>query len=143
MKWRIAKRAISLACVAAVLMSAPGCMGGPNRPVRQSGSRDNSQEQTPANVVPASDLPPPEEPQLAEPGDWAADFNDAQIACYQGSMSACDSIWLSDRVLIDSWLDDYGFLCGGRYRVDVGSARLARTREYDHMRCTEIYPGHD
>jgi hypothetical protein len=143
MTWGIAKVAASFVCIAAVLMSTPGCMGDVNRPARQSGSRDNSQDRTQANVEPASDLPPPEEPQLAEPGDWAADFNDAQIACYQGSMSACDSIWLSNRVLIDSWLDDYGFLCGGRYRVDQGSARLARTREFDHMRCTEIFPGHD
>ena len=36
------------------------------------------------------DLPSPIEPSLAEPGDWAADFNDAQVACYNGSMSACD-----------------------------------------------------
>ena len=40
------------------------------------------------------DLPSPIEPSLAEPGDWAADFNDAQVACYNGSMSACDSICL-------------------------------------------------
>jgi hypothetical protein len=143
MTWRIAKMTASFVCVATVLVSTPGCMGDVNRPARQSGSRVNSQEQNPAEVVPASDLPPPEEPQLAAPDDWAADFNDAQIRCYQGSMSACDSIWLSDRVLIDSWLDDYGFLCGGRIRVEQGSARLARTREFDHLRCTEIFPGHD
>src|SRR5438034_7639067 len=40
-----------------------------------------------------SDLPAPQEPQLAEAGDWAADFNQAQMACYEGHMRACDSIW--------------------------------------------------
>lgn len=54
------------------------------------------------------------EPQLAQPGDWAADFNDAQIACYQGSMQACDSIWMNDRVLMDTFLYNYGRTCGGR-----------------------------
>jgi len=44
----------------------------------------------------ADDLPPPSEPMLAERGDWAADFNEAQIACFKGSMSACDAIWLSN-----------------------------------------------
>jgi hypothetical protein len=33
-----------------------------------------------------SDLPAPQEPQLAEAGDWAADFNQAQMACYEGHM---------------------------------------------------------
>lgn len=45
-----------------------------------------------ALASPADDLPPPSEPLLTEPDDWAADFNDAQVACYNGSMGACDSI---------------------------------------------------
>lgn len=53
----------------------------------------------------AGNLPPAaEEPRLAEPGNYYADFNEAQIACYEGSMRACDVIWLSDRILLDSWL---------------------------------------
>ena len=47
------------------------------------------------DTVFAEDLPAPSEPWLAEPGDWAADFNEAQVACFNGSMSACDGIWLS------------------------------------------------
>ncbi len=80
---------------------------------------------------PADDLPPPSEPWLAEPGDWAADFNDAQTACYNGSMGACDSIWLSQRVLIDTPLHNYGYTCGGR--VDRRGV----------VHCTEIFPGHE
>ena len=48
------------------------------------------------------ELPEAAEPWLAEEGDWAARYNQAQIACYQGSMKACNSIWLDDRVLSDT-----------------------------------------
>jgi hypothetical protein len=75
-----------------------------------------------------SGLPSAEEPWLAEPGDWAADFNQAQVACYRGSMRACDSIWLSRRVLMDTWLYSYGRTCGGRVSLDelrsAGAFRL-------------------
>jgi len=83
----------------------------------------------------ADDLPSAEEPWLAEPGDWAADFNDLQIACYQGSMSACDAIWLDGRVLLDSLLGQYGRTCGGR--VDIDEIRRA------DLSCTEAFPGHE
>ena len=71
----------------------------------------------------ADDLPPPSEPMLAERGDWAADFNQAQITCFKGSMSACDAIWLSKRVLQDTFLYNYGRTCGGR--VSLGELRRA------------------
>ena len=83
----------------------------------------------------ADDLPAAQEPWLAEPGDWAADFNDAQVGCYQGSMSACDSIWLDQRVLLDTFLDKYGRSCGGR--VDIREIQRA------NLTCTEYFPGHD
>jgi hypothetical protein len=80
----------------------------------------------------AGDLPMPEEPWLAQPGDWAADFNRAQIACYEGSMRACDLIWLNERVLLDSWLGKYGRSCGGRANLRaIGRANLS---------CTEAFP---
>ena len=83
-----------------------------------------------------SDLPEPQEqPRLAEPGDWAADFNQLQIACYEGHMGACDSIWKSDRVLFDTWLFNYGRTCGGR--VDLREIRRA------DLTCTEAFPGHE
>ena len=47
----------------------------------------------------SDDLRAPSQPLLAEPGDWAADFNEAQLACYKGSMSACDGIWLSNALI--------------------------------------------
>src|SRR5687767_13691730 len=54
------------------------------------------------------ELPTPEEPWLAEQGDRWAEYKELQIACYQGSMSACDSIWLDERLLLDSLLSKYG-----------------------------------
>ena len=83
----------------------------------------------------AGSLPSAEEPWLAEAGNWAADFNQAQIACYQGSMRACNSIWLNQRVLLNSWLGKYGRTCGGR-------AELRAIRRAD-LRCTEAFPGYD
>jgi hypothetical protein len=83
----------------------------------------------------ASQLPPAAEPSLAQQGDWAADFNQAQIACYEGSMKACDAIWLNDRVLLDSWLGQYGRTCGGR--ADLRAIRRA------NLSCTEAFPVHE
>lgn len=62
-------------------------------------------------------LPPAQEPQLAEPGDRYAFYNQAQIACYRGSMKACDSLGLNDRILMDSLLAQYGRTCGGRVNL--------------------------
>jgi len=84
----------------------------------------------------AGNLPPAaEEPRLAEPGNYYADFNEAQIACYEGSMRACDVIWLSDRILMDSWLGQYGRTCGGR--ADLRAIRRA------NLTCAEAFPGNE
>ncbi len=82
----------------------------------------------------SDNLPEAAKPSLAESGDPYSDFNQAQIACYEGSMKACDSIWLSDRVLMDSWLGKYGRTCGGR--VDLRAIRRA------NLTCAEAFPGH-
>jgi hypothetical protein len=80
------------------------------------------------------ELPDAAEPQLAEEGDWAARYNQAQIDCYKGSMKACDSIWLDDGVLMDTFLYNYGRTCGGR--VDL------RTIRREDLTCAEAFPGH-
>ncbi|PNG27914.1 hypothetical protein CR492_03225 [Methylocella silvestris] len=89
------------------------------------------------------DLPSPIEPSLAEAGDWAADFNDAQIACYNGSMNACDSLWLSKRVLMDTFLWQYGRTCGGR--VDLAALRSAGAFRLGgpDLHCTDIFLGRE
>jgi hypothetical protein len=50
-------------------------------------------------------------------------------------MRACDSIWVSDRVLLDSFLYEYGRTCGGR--VEIREIRRA------NVTCTEAFPGHE
>src|SRR5262245_65173385 len=70
----------------------------------------------------ADDLPSPSEPMLAERGDWAADFNQAQITCFKGSMSACEAIWLSKRGLQDTFIDSDGGTCVAH----VSSVELGR-----------------
>ncbi len=77
-------------------------------------------------------LPPAQEPQLAEPGDRYAVYNQAQIACYRGSMKACDSLGLNDRILMDSFLGQYGGSCGGRVHL-----RAMRRSDYT---CTTASP---
>lgn len=83
----------------------------------------------------AAPLPQGEEPMLAEPGDWAADFNEAAIACYAGSMATCDAIWQNERLLMDTLLFRYGRTCGERvdYRASMRSGAS----------CVEIFPGHE
>jgi hypothetical protein len=83
----------------------------------------------------AGDLPPAQEPWLAEPSDRYAGYNQAVIACYQGSMRACDLIWLDERVVMDSFLGQYGRSCGGR--ADLRAIRRA------NLNCTEAFPGHE
>ena len=90
----------------------------------------HTRAQSSGNLPPAA-----EEPWLAEPGNYYADFNEAQIACYKGSMRACDLIWLSDRILMDSWLGQYGRTCGAR--ADLRAIRRA------NLSCTEAFPGND
>jgi len=80
------------------------------------------------------ELPDAEEPQLAEEGDWAARYNQAQIECHEGFMKACDSIWMDDRVLMDTFLYNFARTCGGR--VDL------RTIRRDGRTCAEAFPGH-
>lgn len=50
-------------------------------------------------------------------------------------MRACDSIWVNDRVLLDSFLYEYGRTCGGR--VDIREIRRA------NVTCNEAFPGHE
>ena len=50
-------------------------------------------------------------------------------------MSACDSIWLNERVLMDTFLGQYGRTCGGR--VDLREIRRA------NVTCTEAFPDNE
>jgi len=91
----------------------------------------------------ADDLPQPSQPMLAELGDWAADFNEAQIACFRGSMGTCDAIWLSKRVLQDTFLYNYGRTCGGRVSLNQLRSAGAFRLQGPSLHCTEIFPGRE
>src|SRR5947209_5164782 len=89
------------------------------------------------------DLPSGIYPEQAEPGDWAADFNEAMLACYNGSMGACDAIWLSKRVLSDTYLYNYGRTCGGRVTLDALRQAGAFRLQGPSLHCAEIFSGHE
>ena len=50
-------------------------------------------------------------------------------------MSACDSRWLYEWVLMDTFLGQYGRTCGGR--VDLREIRRA------NVTCTEAFPDNE
>ena len=82
----------------------------------------------------AQSLPEPAEPWLAEAGDWAADFNGADRLLL-GIDERVRLDRTSDRVLMDTFLYEYGRTCGGR--VDLRQIRQA------NLSCTEVFPGND
>ena len=73
------------------------------------------------------DLPAPGEPPLG------SEYDDTVLACYRGSMTACDALWLDDHILLDSALGKYGRTCGGR--LERGSQRQGNS-------CVEFF-GHE
>lgn len=75
----------------------------------------------------ADDLPAPGEPPLG------SDYDDTVLACYNGSMTACDALWLDDNILMDSALGKYGRTCGGR---------LERPSQRQDS-CVNTFPGHE
>jgi hypothetical protein len=88
----------------------------------------------------AQEMPPGVEPPLADAGNWAADFNNAMVACFQGSMDSCDAIWRSDRVLMDTLLWQYGRSCGGRVDLEELRAAGAFRLGGPSLFCVEIFP---
>ena len=89
------------------------------------------------------DFPPGISPLQAEPGDWAADFNQALIDCFNGSMATCDGIWLSKRILMDTYLYQYARTCGGRVSLEALREAGAFRLQGPSMHCIEIFPGHE
>ena len=62
----------------------------------------------------------PTEPPLADSG-WTVPYNELLLACYQGTMDACDRV-ASDRGMIsDTPIYNYAATCGGR--LDIVEAR--------------------
>jgi hypothetical protein len=79
------------------------------------------------NPASADELPAPGEPPLG------SEYDDTVLACYNGSMTACDALWMDDRILMDSLLGKYGRTCGGR---------LERASQRQGNSCVEFF-GHE
>jgi hypothetical protein len=61
----------------------------------------------------AQDVLPPSEPPLADSG-WTVPYNELLIACYQGTMAACDRVSHDKGMVFDTPIFDYAATCGGR-----------------------------
>jgi hypothetical protein len=79
------------------------------------------------NPASADDLPDAGEPPLG------SEYDDTVMACYNGSMTACDALWMDDHILMDSALGKYGRTCGGR---------LERASQRQGNSCVEFF-GHE
>jgi hypothetical protein len=107
-----------------------------------------------ARAQSADGLPAALKPSLASEGSRYAEFNPLQIACYLGSMRACDKLathhHLRSPVVfgrdhqVDTSLRRYGNTCGGRlnlqWREKLDTARFRQG--VGHLFCTDIFPGH-
>jgi len=68
----------------------------------------------------ADDLLYPTEPPIADSG-WTVPYNDLLLACYQGTMEACDRVASDRGMVFDTPIYNYAATCGGR--LDIVTAR--------------------
>jgi hypothetical protein len=62
----------------------------------------------------------PTEPPLADSG-WTVPYNELLLACYQGTMGACDRVASDRGMVFDTPIYNYAATCGGR--LDIVTAR--------------------
>jgi hypothetical protein len=62
----------------------------------------------------------PTPPPLADSG-WTVPYNELLLACYQGTMEACDRVASDRGMVFDTPIYNYAATCGGR--LDVVTAR--------------------
>jgi hypothetical protein len=67
----------------------------------------------------------PTEPPLADSG-WTAPYNALLIACYRGTMDACDRVASDRGMVFDTPIYNYAATCGGR--LDIATARRLSAR---------------
>jgi hypothetical protein len=67
----------------------------------------------------------PTEPPLADSG-WTAPYNELLLACYQGTMDACDRVASDRGMVFDTPIYNYAATCGGR--LDIVTARRLSAR---------------
>jgi hypothetical protein len=67
----------------------------------------------------------PTEPPLADSG-WTVPYNELLLACYQGTMDACDRVASDRGMVFDTPIYNYAATCGGR--LDIVTARRLSAR---------------
>ena len=73
----------------------------------------------------ADDVFFPTEPPIANSG-WTVRYNELLLACYQGTMDACDRVASDRGMVFDTPIYDYAATCGGR--LDRVTARRLSAR---------------
>jgi len=73
----------------------------------------------------AQDVLYPTEPPLADSG-WTVRYNELLVACYQGTMEACDRVASDRGMVFDTPVYNYAATCGGR--LDSVTARRLSAR---------------
>jgi hypothetical protein len=67
----------------------------------------------------------PTEPPLADSG-WTVPYNELLLACYRGTMGACDRVASDRGMIFDTPIYNYAATCGGR--LDIVTARRLSAR---------------
>ena len=67
----------------------------------------------------------PTVPPLVDSG-WTAQYNELLVACYQGTMDACDRVASDRGMVFDTPIYNYAATCGGR--LDIATARRLSAR---------------
>ena len=73
-----------------------------------------------ASEAVADDLLYPTQPPIADSG-WTVRYNEWLVACYQGTMEACDRVASDRGMVFDTPIYNYAATCGGR--LDIVTAR--------------------
>jgi hypothetical protein len=82
----------------------------------------------------------PTEPPLADSG-WTARYNELLVACYQGTMDACDRVASDRGMVFDTPIYNYAATCGGRLEI-VEARRLSARMLENGIRggtCSNIF----
>jgi hypothetical protein len=70
----------------------------------------------------------PTEPPLAGSG-WTVRYNELLVACYQGTMAACDRVASDRGMVFDTPIYNYAATCGGRLDLVTARRQAARMLE--------------
>ena len=89
----------------------------------------------------AQDQRYPTEPPLADSG-WTARYNELLLACYQGTMEACDRVASDRGMVFDTPVYNYAATCGGRLNMVEARHQSARMLQNGILggTCSYVFP---